>query len=90
MQVPDNLNQTIEDTPFGRVTLDIHRAYGSTQMVKLRQQVRVKTDTIESAGAVIGQHLGSYLTQRASGRLNIEVSFQNGQLKFTVLEAFLD
>ena len=90
MQIPDNVNQLLDDTPFGKVTIDIHRAYGTTQMVKARQRTQVKTESIEAAGALIGQHLGEVIGKAQSGRLEVEITFVRGQLRFTIIEAFID
>ena len=90
MQIPDNVNQLIDDTPFGKVTIDIHRAYGTTQMVKARQRTQVKTESIETAGALIGAHLGEIIAKQQSGHLDVEITFVRGQMKFTIIEPFID
>jgi hypothetical protein len=90
MELPTNLNQLIEDTPFGKVSIDIHRAYGTTQMVKARARTQVKTESIEAAGALIGQHLGEIIRQQQSGHLDVEITFVKGQMRFTIIEPFID
>ena len=90
MQIPENIDQLLESTPFGRVTVDFHRAYGTTQMVKARQRIQVKTQSVEECGALIGKSLGEVINQSQSGHIEVEVTFKQGRLQFTIIETFID
>ena len=88
--LPEDLNRLLDDTPYGRVTVEVHRVDGSSVETKVRSRKQFKTPTFEQSGAAIGQYLEEVVRAGRSGRLDIQVTFQRGELKFTYIEAFTD
>ena len=86
MNLPRDLDQLIEQTPFGRVTIDIHRAYGDTVDVKARPRSQVKTEDVEAVSRTIGHSLGEMVLRGATGRLEVSITMDRGRLKFTYIE----
>lgn len=86
MQLPDNISQLLDETPYGRVTIDLHRVNGVTMETKIHAKRQHKTQTVEQAGAAIGNALNEIASRKLSGRLEVQITFERGILKFTYIE----
>lgn len=84
------LNELLIDIPYGSLTVEIHRAYGATQQVKMRRKCSNKTTTIQESLDTIGAALVETLTTSTTGHLLAEITFNKGRLQYTNIEQALD
>lgn len=84
------LDGLLSETPFGSLTIEVHRAYGETQTIKLRRKATHKTSSIQESLNVIGGALVDRVTTGTSGHLLIEVTYKQGMLQYTNIEQPLE